>query len=133
MRSVIGLDRSLFFDNIVLTLHDYHFVIWRLDINEAIFESAMLKNCQISCGMFSPTRPGLVFIGRTDGRLDIWDFTDQSHQETMNHQVSSSGISCIKFHSSPLCPNILALGDYDGTLHVLELPQMLSKKQANEE
>lgn len=76
MRSAIGLDRSPFYEDIILTLHDYYFVVWKLDINEPIFESVMLKNCQISCGCFSPTRPGLIFIGRTDGRLDIWDFTD---------------------------------------------------------
>lgn len=51
----------------------------------------------------------------------------------MNHQVSSSGISCLKFHNSSLCANILGVGDYDGTLHILELPQMLAKKQNNEQ
>lgn len=45
MRATVGLDRSPFMDDIVLTLHDYHFVIWRIDVNEPIFESAMLKNC----------------------------------------------------------------------------------------
>jgi len=76
----------------------------------------------MTCGCFSPSRPGLVFIGRTDGRLDIWDFTDQSHQETMFHQVSSSGISSIKFHEHPSMINHLAVGDFDGILHILELP-----------
>ena len=37
LRPVIGMDRSQFFEDIVLTIHDYHFVIWKLDTNEAIF------------------------------------------------------------------------------------------------
>jgi len=30
----------------------------------------------ITCGAFSPHRPGVVFIGKTDGNIDIWDFVD---------------------------------------------------------
>ena len=33
----------------------------------------------IITAMFSISRPGVIFIGKDDGVLDIWDFTDQTY------------------------------------------------------
>lgn len=74
----------------------------------------------ITCGAFSPFRAGMVIIGRSDGYIDIWDFMDQTHKETMSHSVVACGISCIRFNQSK--PNIIAVGDFDGMLHIIELP-----------
>jgi len=30
----------------------------------------------ITCGGFSPFRPGVIIIGRNDGWIDIWDLMD---------------------------------------------------------
>lgn len=43
----------------------------------------VIKNAHISCGGFSPFRPGVIVIGKTDGSLDVWDFMDQSHKYTI--------------------------------------------------
>lgn len=44
IRPSVGLDRSIFFDNIILTLHDFHFSIWHEDVNIPIFTSQIIKN-----------------------------------------------------------------------------------------
>ena len=67
-----------------------------------IFESSILSKCQITCGLFSPSRPGVVFIGRSDGELDVWDFIDQSHKETTKFPVVTTGLSFMKFHDERL-------------------------------
>lgn len=82
-RPSVGLDVSPFFEDIILTLHDFNFCIWKHGVDTPIFESNILKGCQITCGCFSPSRPGVIVIGRTDGNLDVWDFLDQSHKATM--------------------------------------------------
>jgi hypothetical protein len=70
------LDVSPFFDDIILTIHDFNFSIWKENIDIPLFSSLIVKGAMITCGAFSPFRPGVVIIGRTDGKLDIWDFID---------------------------------------------------------
>jgi dynein intermediate chain 3, axonemal len=119
-RATVGLDRSHFFNDIILTLYDFCFCIWKEGVSVPIFQSANYKNCMITCGGFSPFRPGVIIIGRNDGWIDIWDFMDQSHKETMSHSIVACGINSLKFNQS--IPNIIAVGDCDGTLHIIDLP-----------
>ena len=77
----------------------------------------IIKNAYITCGKWSLSRPGVIFIGKSDGVLDIWDFFDQSHKWTLQYEVAASGISSMKFH--PILHNILAIGDNLGDLHIL--------------
>lgn len=77
-RPVLALERSPFYDDLLLTIHDFHFAIWKvtmLDRDEPIFRSANTRGSQNTCGAFSPTRPGVIFITKNNG-VDIWDFYD---------------------------------------------------------
>ena len=95
-----GLDRSFFYEDIFLTLHDFHFCIWKADVDDPIFSSLLIRNATITSGSFSPFRPGIIIIGRSDGILDIWDFMDQSHKWTMQHSVVPKiALTCLKFHT----------------------------------
>lgn len=42
-RPTVGLDTSPFFNDIILSLHDFHFCIWKHDVETPIFESNTLK------------------------------------------------------------------------------------------
>jgi hypothetical protein len=77
-RPVVALERSPFFDDLILTVHDFHFCIWKTsldDFSQPIFRSANTFGSHNTCGAFSPTRPGVIFITKTDG-IDVWDFID---------------------------------------------------------
>lgn len=76
MRPTVALDVSPFFEDILLTLHDFHFCVWKHGVSMPIFESMIIKNAHITCGGFSPFRAGVIIIGKTDGYLDIWDLLD---------------------------------------------------------
>ena len=99
-RPIVGIELSPFFDDIILSFHDYYFCLWRMDTDVQIFYSPILEHASISCGCFSPVRPGVIFVGRTDGHLDIWDLTDQSHTYIMHHFVISAGIASMKFQAN---------------------------------
>lgn len=88
------------------------------------------KGCFHTSGCWSPSRPGVCFIGKSNGTIDIWDFMDQSHKWTMQYSVGSIGISSMKFHHSS--HNILSVGSQEGTLHILELPFTLVRKVGDE-
>lgn len=66
-RQPVSLDRSVFFEDIILSLHDFSFCIWKEGVSIPIFQSYNYKNCMITCGGFSPFRPGVIIIGRNDG------------------------------------------------------------------
>ena len=84
-RPVLALERSPFFDDLLLTVHDFHFAIWKtslMDREEPIFRSANARTSQNTCGAFSPTRPGVIFITKNNG-IDVWDFYDQSNKPSI--------------------------------------------------
>jgi len=66
-----------------------------------------------------------------DGNLEIWDFIDQSNAPTFVHLVVAVGIHSMKIN--PHKPNLLAVGDRDGYLHMLDLGKNLTRKVNNEE
>lgn len=77
-RACLALERSPFYDDMLLTVHDYHFCLWKTsleDMKEPIFRSKYTEGSYNTCGAFSPTRPGVIFITKQDG-IDIWDFAD---------------------------------------------------------
>lgn len=94
-RPCLGLQVSPFFQDLILTLHDFNFVIWKNDLDTPIFKSA---NCSeqshhITCGCWSPTRPGVIFVGKTSGQINIWDFLDQSHKPSIEISLTSQSIT----------------------------------------
>lgn len=93
-----GLDLSPFCEDTMLSVHDYHFSIWRGESDIPVFQSMNYDNCWLTCGCFSPTRPGVVVVGRSDGNIDFWDLTDQSHKPIIVFNVAPKGISSIRFN-----------------------------------
>lgn len=89
------------------------------------------KGCYHTCGCWSPTRAGVLFIAKSNGTIDIWDFMDQSHKWNMQYSVGSVGISSMRFHENNA--NILAVGSQEGSLHILELPFTLTRKIGDED
>ena len=77
-RPVVALEQSPFFEDLIMTVHDFHFAIWNTSLKEReepIFRSANTFGSHNTCGAFSPTRAGVIFISKTNG-IDIWDFFD---------------------------------------------------------
>lgn len=77
MRPTVGMDVSPFFEDVLLTLHDFNFCVWKHNVpNLPIFESLIIRNAHITCGGFSPFRAGVIIVGKTDGNIDVWDLLD---------------------------------------------------------
>jgi dynein intermediate chain 3, axonemal len=99
-RPALALERSPFFPNLLLTVHDFHFAVFKTDLEEyplPIFSSVSSVNtAHNTCGAFSPTRPGVIFITKTDG-IDIWDFLDQSNKPSITLNFATSVITYMRF------------------------------------
>ena len=139
-RPVLALERSPFFEDLLLTVHDFHFAIWKIDMperREPIFRSANTKGSQNTCGSFSPTRPGVIFITKNNG-IDIWDFYDQSNKPSIQMNLASQTITYFKFQNKSrdeaIKSQLMAFGDEaEGTLNLQEVSENLRRPQENEE
>lgn len=97
-RPVVALERSPFYEDLILTVHDFHFAIWKtsLDQDTPIYRSANTFESHNTCGAFSPTRPGVIFITKTSG-IDVWDFVDQSNKPSLTLNIATNPITTFKF------------------------------------
>ncbi|CAD7967085.1 unnamed protein product [Amoebophrya sp. A25] len=128
-RPMLSLERSPIFPEMLLGVNDWGFYIWKETLT--IFASPA-PSSYFTCGCWSPTRPCVIYLGRMDGGVEVWDFSDQSHKPSLHFTPSSSAISSMCFHPEDSVKNMLAIGDADGHLHVMQLPKNLIRPGAKE-
>jgi WD40 repeat protein len=114
-----------------LAANDLTFSLFYHSIQTSIFTSSPVIGTRITCVRFSVGRSSVIFVGREDGIIDVWDLADQTGSPSQQHLVSAVGISFIE--TSERKPHILAVGDKDGSLHLLQLPKALFKPVGSEE
>jgi WD40 repeat protein len=135
-RPCTSLDRSPFFPELMLSVSDWSFNLWQAELQTPLFSSP-LTPAQLTCGRWSPTRAGLLVVAKADGFIDFWDFTDQSHKPSISLRVVSCAITSMEFMktsgNSHTKQQLLAVGDANGNLHILEIPRNLSRPVAHEE
>ncbi|KAJ3331023.1 WD repeat-containing protein 63 [Blyttiomyces sp. JEL0837] len=128
------LQRSPFFPDILLSVGGWSFHIWKEKVVAGPLLSSASSSTYLISGRWSPTRPGVFFISKSDGTVEVWDLLDRSHLPTTVQNVSSVGISYMAIHQYPGKGGyqFVAAGDDEGTLHILEIPRNLSKASKNE-
>merc|ERR1711998_111751 len=123
-----SLQRSPFFPDIWLTVGDWRFSLWKEGVDQPIFSSPF-QSCRVTCARWSPNRPSVVFVGREDGVMDIWDFSDRSH-EPLNQYMFTQPIVSMEFPKGKGdigTGHYLGVGDDTGMCHVMKLPRMLTR------
>ncbi|GBG81978.1 hypothetical protein CBR_g34157 [Chara braunii] len=123
--AVKSLQCSPFFEDILLSVGDWTFNIWKTGIYKPIFTSRYAETFT-TCGCWSPTRAGVVYIALMDGTIQVWDLLDRSHEPSMGANVSSVQITSMDFCLQS-GPQLLAVGDAQGVLHIMELPRNLRR------
>lgn len=129
---VVSVQRSPFFQDTILTVGDWTFNIYKAAAKEPVIKSSFAPT-GLTCGRFSPTRPGVIVTARADGSVDIWDLLDRSHEASLQHNVGPAAVTALEFWGDG-SPNLqlLAVGDQQGTLHVFEIPRNLRRPLPNE-
>ena len=121
--------RSPFYPEILLSCGPNAFTLWREDCNEPVFRSSTSAT-GIASAAWSPTRPGVLLLGKIDGAIDAWDFCEQSHAPSMTFPGASCAITSMKFSSAK--GGTLGVGDESGNLHILDIPRTLTRPVASE-
>ena len=134
-RPAVGLQLSPFFPDILLSVGDWSFHLWRVGESKQLFSSP-LTHTYITAGCWSPTRPAVVLLACADGHILVWDFTDSSFRASSELKATHSKITSMEFLPSSGTSNrqqLLAVGDETGTLHVYEVPRPLARPVHKEE
>ena len=122
---------------VFLVVTDFSFAIWRAGTPGALFVSAAAPAAH-TVGMWSPTRPGVVMLGRADGTLDCWDLLDNTAKPVVSFALVSVPITSMQFRtqyttaSGQKDKQLLAVGDSKGSLHILAVPPALKRGPSNE-
>lgn len=130
------IDVSPFFSDVFLVIGGWTFTIWKEGCDLGPLIVSPYQTSYICGGLWSPTRPGVFYIAKSDGTLDVWDLMDQSHAPSMTHKVSAVPLK--SFIHRPHFPDVLdkshfvALGDENGTLHIVDIPRSLTKVMVGE-
>ncbi|KAI8817694.1 WD40-repeat-containing domain protein [Fimicolochytrium jonesii] len=134
--AVTDLHRSPFFPDILLSVGGWSFHIWKEGVTTGPLLSSAPSLSYLVGGRWSPTRPGVFYISKTDGSVEVWDLLDRSHSPSFVQNVTGSAISYMSIRQYPsksLTSNqFVAAGDDEGTLHILEVPRNLIKPTKNE-
>lgn len=130
--AVHTVQRSPFFNDIILTVGGWNVAIWK----EEVLTGPLLQTCcapkRYTAGHWSLTRPGVFYIGREDGYVDIWDLLEKTHEPAQSQSICITMITYIKPWTFSSKQQFIAIADYYGTLHILEIPWTLSHPSTNE-
>ena len=143
-RPVLYFEVSPFFPHIFMTVHDFHFCLWSEDRTKPIFISPNLKKSSYTCGKFSPSRPGVIYLCRSNGKIDIWDFLDESHKPSVKDSFIKETVTSINlFRYVPPVDETaeiqtktfieyMLVGDVSGQMTVLEVPKLFCDPASDE-
>lgn len=116
-----------------LTIGDWTARIWN-EKNKGPIMMTQYSPAYLTAGCWSPTRAGVFFTARMDGVVDCWDYYYRQNSCAYSHKVSDAALSSISVQGSPQSGGgrLVAVGDVNGTVSLLELSENLAMAQHNE-
>ncbi|XP_023787918.1 WD repeat-containing protein 63 isoform X1 [Cyanistes caeruleus] len=126
------LQKSPFFKDIFLSIGGQKFAIWKEGVTNGPILQSSCSAGRYTAGQWSLTRPGVFFIGRDNGNIDIWDLLKKTHEPSYFQNISKSIITFISPSSASAEQHFLAVSDNLGVLHILEICQILCHPSSDE-
>ncbi len=123
---VYALQRNPAHLKFFLSVGDWSAKIWIEDIKSPIMQTRYHQS-YLTDGCWSPTRCGLFYLTRMDGFLDVWDFYYRQNEVAYSQKVSDAVLTNISVNST-----MAAIGDSDGTVHMMSLCKTLYEQTAKE-
>ena len=115
-----------------MTVGDWTTRIWTEDLKTPII-TTRYHNSYLTGGCWSPTRAGVFYVTRADGVMDIWDISHRQNEVAYSHKVSDVALSSISIEGNTQGGGkLVAVGDVNGTVSLLEVCDSLAILQQNE-
>eukprot|EP00795_Rhopilema_esculentum_P004098 gene4098-20278_t len=129
---ITAIERSPFFKDVILTAGGWSFAIWKEKLTHGPLLVSSSHPVKLTAAAWSPSRPAVFFIGKSDGSVDVWDLLDKTHEPFLNQSVTPVPIQTIFPYQVSSKQQLLAIGDKIGTLHIFEVPWNLRQPSSNE-
>ncbi|EGD78550.1 hypothetical protein PTSG_09242 [Salpingoeca rosetta] len=130
--------RSPFFPALLLSVGGSSISLWHDKSSTPILTHRLPCMARPVAGCWSLHRPGVFFIARADGSVDVWDFLDTSYKPSLTQSIcaptslTTLAAGEISTSSSRGRLFFLAAGDVNGSTHIIDLPKTLIHPVANE-
>eukprot|EP00611_Tribonema_gayanum_P022017 TRINITY_DN4346_c0_g2_i3.p1 TRINITY_DN4346_c0_g2~~TRINITY_DN4346_c0_g2_i3.p1 ORF type:complete len:599 (+),score=167.96 TRINITY_DN4346_c0_g2_i3:195-1991(+) len=116
-----------------MTVGDWTARIWAEDIKTPIM-TTKYHGAYLTGGCFSPTRAGVFYVTRMDGVVDVWDYYYRQNEVAYSHKVGDAALSSIAVQGSAQAGGrLVAVGDVNGTVSLLEVCESLAVGQGAQE
>lgn len=125
---VYATKRNPFHPKFFLTCGDWTAKLWMEELKGPMISTPFAPSC-LSSLAWSPTRPGVFFLSRQDGYLDVWDYYYRMNETVLSHKVSDHALTSLNVQSQG---SLIAVGDADGCISLLQLCDGLTQIQPNE-
>lgn len=129
---IYSIQRNPTFSKFFMTVGDWTARIWSEDGKAPIMTTKYCKS-YLTGGCWSPTRSGVFFVTRMDGVVDIWDYYHRQNAVAYSHKVGDHQLSSIAVQGNlQTGGRLVAVGDVNGTVSLLEVSDGLAVSQPNE-
>ena len=115
-----------------MTVGGWSACIWSEDIKSPIITS-QYHSSYLTSGCWSPTRAGVFYVTRSDGVVDVWDISHNQNEVAYSHKVSDASLTSISIEGNTQSGGkLVAIGDANGIVSLLEVCDSLAQPQHNE-
>lgn len=108
-----------------MTIGDWTAKLWADDLKVPLI-TTRYHDAYLTDGCWSSTRPGIFFLTRSDGWIDIWDYYYRQNEICFSQKISDYPLTCIAV--KPKTSDIL-IGDASGSVTLLQLCKSLWEPQ----
>jgi len=125
---VYAVKRNPFHVKWFLSIGDWCAKVWMEELKGPMLQTPYYGS-YLSAASWSPTRAGVFFLARQDGRLDTWDYFYRMNEVSLSQKVSDVALTSLSVQAQgQLC----AVGDADGVVTLLSLCDGLVQPGPNE-
>ena len=130
--NIPSIQRNPTHNKYFMTVGDWTTRIWTEDLKTPIITTRH-HTSYLTGGCWSPTRAGVFYVTRDDGVLDVWDISHNQNEVAYSHKVSDAALSSISVQGNTQeGGKLVAVGDANGTVSLLEVCDSLAKPRPNE-
>ncbi|KJP86598.1 hypothetical protein AK88_03794 [Plasmodium fragile] len=93
-KTLICVKRNNIIKYLILTLTDTNFSLWKENEEHPLYVSPK-SNEIYSCCEFSQTKISVIFVGKINGHIEIWNLLEQKNHCIYSLSISSYSLTCI--------------------------------------
>ncbi|ETW30656.1 hypothetical protein PFFCH_01958 [Plasmodium falciparum FCH/4] len=93
-KTLVCVKRNTLIKYLIITLTDTNFYLWKENEEHPIFISPK-SNEIYSCCEFSQTKISVIFIGKINGHIEIWNLSEQKNHCIYSLTISSYSLTCV--------------------------------------